>query len=468
MASGRFHDFLDSLPHILAGETLRQVLKALRDARRKGRAVVWAQGAHVVKCGLSPIVISLMEHGIITTLALNGAVAIHDVEMALFGQTSEEVDQALPEGTFGMAKETADFLNEAALRAQADQLGFGEALGVALTEAQAPFAELSLLAAAHRLGLPATVHVAIGTDIVHMHPSAQGAAIGDASHRDFRILTEAMSGLSNGGVLMNVGSAVVLPEVLLKAMAILANLGRLRDFTGVNLDFLQHYRATTQVVKRVAEFGGQGLALTGHHELLIPLIAWGLLAGAEAQASGEEPEVVPLALRQAEVVNAQGKVLTRRQLKGTLRALKQEGQRVVFTNGCFDLLHVGHLRYLEQARHLGDCLVVGINSDESVRRIKSDKRPFIPQAERAETLGALQCVDFVTIFDEDTPEELIRVLQPHIHVKGGDYRVQDLPEAETVRAYGGQVITVPLTPGHSTSWLAQSIVERLVPERKKQ
>jgi deoxyhypusine synthase len=276
----RVEDLLESLPNILAGRTLRTVIDRIILARRGGRAVVLAMGAHVIKCGLSPILCDLMRRGIITTLALNGAGAIHDSEIARFGETSEDVVEGMRTGMFGMARETADFLNDGARRAQEHDLGFGEVLGRALVERAAPHADVSLLATAYECDVPATVHVSVGSDIVHMHPSADGGAIGTASIHDFRILTEAMAGLGQGGVLLNVGSAVVLPEVLLKAMTILANLGRdLSGVTGVNLDFMQQYRSNQQVVARITQVGGEGFSLTGHHEIMLPLIAAGVIEG---------------------------------------------------------------------------------------------------------------------------------------------------------------------------------------------
>jgi hypothetical protein len=285
--SGTFREFVGSLPHILAGSDLRAVVSAVAAARRSGRAVVWCMGAHVIKCGLAPVVVGLMERGVVTAVAMNGAGAIHDAEAALFGATSEDVESALAEGTFGMARETADLLNGCAQSAREGALGFGEALGYNLVEA--PNASASILASGHRLEIPITVHVALGTDIVHMHPSADGAAIGDASLRDFRILTAAMEQLTEGGVLFNVGSAVLLPEVVLKVMAILSNLGRLRGFTGVNIDFIQQYRPTQQIVRRVRQLGGRGYAITGHHEVLVPLLAWWVLHELEGLGGDATP-----------------------------------------------------------------------------------------------------------------------------------------------------------------------------------
>lgn len=271
-------ELLTSLPDIFAGKWIRTIIERIARAHQQKRAVVLAMGAHVIKCGLSPILCDLMKRGVITSLAVNGAGAIHDSEIARFGQTSEDVVDGMRTGLFGMARETADFLNEGASTAQSAEMGFGEVLGKALAEHEAPHADVSLLATAYRCGVPMTVHVSVGSDIVHMHASADGNAIGAASMRDFRILTEAMTGLGQGGVLLNVGSAVVLPEVLLKAMTILVNLGRdLSGMTGVNLDFMQQYRSNQQVVSRIREIGGEGFALTGHHEIMIPLIAAGVV-----------------------------------------------------------------------------------------------------------------------------------------------------------------------------------------------
>ncbi len=280
-------ELLDSLPDILAGKWIRTVIDRIVRARERDRAVVVAMGAHVIKCGLSPILIDLMRRGVITALALNGAGGIHDSEIALFGTTSEDVVDGMRTGMFGMTSETADFLNSGARRACDQGLGFGEALGQALECGDssplchgdpAAHRNVSLLAAGYRYSVPVTVHVSIGSDIVHMHPSASGAAIGEASMHDYRILTEAMRQLGDGGVLLNIGSAVVLPEVVLKAITTLINLGNpVAGMTGVNLDFVQHYRSNQQIVARVREVGGEGISLTGHHELMIPLIAAGII-----------------------------------------------------------------------------------------------------------------------------------------------------------------------------------------------
>lgn len=274
---GGVEAFLDSLPRLLGARDLRVIIEAIRAARANRRAIVFATGAHTIKIGLAPVLIGLMERGYITALALNGAGVIHDLEMARYGRTSEDVVSGLQDGRFGMAEEANAAINDIARRAMEAGRGYGETAGEALLDA--PHAAISLLASAHRLGIPATIHVGIGTDINFMRADAVGAAFGDASLRDFRILTEHMRGLNRGGVLMNVGSAVVLPEVLLKAMAILRNTTELTDFTGVNLDFLQQYRSGTQVVFRVREMGGRGVALTGHNEIMIPLIAWALTEG---------------------------------------------------------------------------------------------------------------------------------------------------------------------------------------------
>ncbi|HSV73007.1 MAG TPA: hypothetical protein VLH79_04545 [Chthonomonadales bacterium] len=274
--------FLASLPRILSGPAISEIATAVVEARRAGRAVLASMGGHVVKTGMGRVLAELIERGALTACAVNGAFAIHDAEIALFGETSEDVEEGLRTGLFGMAEETAQCLNEGARIASARGMGLGEALGEML--AGAPHAEASVLASAHRAGIPLTVHVAMGTDVVHMHPEASGAAIGEASLRDFRILTHAMEGLANGGVLMNLGSAVVLPEVLLKAIATLRNVrgDAFSRFLGVNLDFIQHYRSNQQVVSRVRGIGGRGIALTGHHEVLIPLVAQAIVDRWEA------------------------------------------------------------------------------------------------------------------------------------------------------------------------------------------
>ncbi len=278
-----FREFLDALPSILAGPAMGQIAQAIVHARRQGRAVIAAIGGHVIKTGLAPVLIDLMERGHLTAIAGNGAVAVHDLEIAIHGETSEDVPSGLRAGTFGMAKETADLYNAAAVRAQREGIGLGSALGACIEEARAPYAEHSLLAAARRLRVPMTIHVAIGTDVVHMHPSANGGALGEASLRDFRILTHHMQDLADGGVIMNLGSAVVLPEVLLKAIAVLRNaLGdAFTGMLGVNFDFIQQYRSNQQVVIRTDVIGGRGISLTGHHEIMIPLLAHAICEAAE-------------------------------------------------------------------------------------------------------------------------------------------------------------------------------------------
>jgi hypothetical protein len=268
--------WLDSLPQILAGESFRAVAAAIASAREGGRAIVWGLGGHVIKCGLAPVLIDLMQRGYATAFALNGAAAIHDFEIALAGRTSEDVEAVLPDGRFGAAEETGREMNEAVAAGDRDGLGMGEALGRRLQEiADTEFAPSSLVLQAWRAGVPVTVHVAIGTDTPHMHPTVDAAALGSATHRDFRLLCSLVAGLHEGGVYLNVGSAVVLPEVFLKAVSAVRNLGHpLAGFTTVNLDFLQHYRPKLNVVERPhAQSGGAGYALTGHHEILIPLLA---------------------------------------------------------------------------------------------------------------------------------------------------------------------------------------------------
>lgn len=272
---GSFSTFYSGLPDILAVKTLRAVTQAIVKAHRKHRPVIVGIGAHVIKVGLAPIITDLMKRGIITAVAMNGAGIIHDFELALMGHTSEEVDDEIDEGRFGMAEETGRMLNEAITRGAKDGHGLGEAIGRYMSHAATPFPNrnVSILATGTRLGIPVTVHVAVGTDIIHMHPSADGAAIGATSLLDFRRLTAVVAGME-GGVYLNIGSAVILPEVFLKTLSLGRNLGHpIANITTVNLDFLSHYRPQTNVVRRPTQKGGHGYSLTGHHEIMLPLLA---------------------------------------------------------------------------------------------------------------------------------------------------------------------------------------------------
>jgi hypothetical protein len=267
-------DFLDALPRQLGADTLRALAADIRRARDADRPRLWGFGAHVLKVGLSPLLVDLMERGDITALALNGAGIVHDFELAVAGQTSEEVADGLGSGAFGMARETGEELNRAVVEGSADGLGLGWSIGRWLQQQKPRHLEVSVLAAAYRLGLPATVHVAIGTDIVHLHPACDPGAVGRATHLDFRIFAAQVARLGGGGVYVNVGSAVLLPEVFLKAVTLARNLGHdLTDFTTANLDFLQHYRPSVNVVQRPVRGVGRGHALTGHHEIMVPLLA---------------------------------------------------------------------------------------------------------------------------------------------------------------------------------------------------
>ena len=276
-------EWLDSLPGILAGSTLRALVRDVERARVRQKPILWGIGAHVIKTGLSPILIDLMERGLITGLAMNGAGVVHDFEIAVAGRTSEEVADTLGAGAFGMARETGEEINRAITRGVARGLGIGGAVGSYLVRRRPPHVELSLLAAAWRLGLPATVHVAIGTDIVHMHPACDPAAVGRGSHLDFRAFAAQVARLGGGGVYLNVGSAVVLPEVFLKAVTLARNLKHtLDDFATANLDFIQSYRPNVNVVERPTRGTGRGYRLTGHHELLVPLLAAALVEGLQS------------------------------------------------------------------------------------------------------------------------------------------------------------------------------------------
>jgi len=272
--------WLQGLPRILAGEAFGALIEALEGARAARRPILWGLGGHVIKCGLAPVLLDLMRRGYATAFALNGAAAIHDFEIALAGHTSEEVEAALPDGSFGAAEETGREMNQAIAAGAGKGIGMGEALGRHLDRiADSRLAAYSLLVGSYRAAAPVTVHVAIGTDTPHTHPAADPAALGCATHHDFRLFCALVAELGGGGVYLNTGSAVVLPEVFLKAVSAVRNLGhRLEDFTTVNLDFLQHYRPRVNVVERPhAGAGGRGIALTGHHELLVPLIAAALI-----------------------------------------------------------------------------------------------------------------------------------------------------------------------------------------------
>jgi hypothetical protein len=269
---GSFQDFFSSLPNILAARHFKEVAASVVQARRDKRPVMLGMGAHSIKVGLNPVIIDLMERGIVTSLSLNGAGIIHDFELALIGQTSEDVDKEILSGAFGMAEETGSMLNHAVSSAGKDE-GIGAAVGRMIQAGDFPYKNMSLLAAGQRLGVPVTVHIAIGTDIIHMHPSFDGRATGEAAHRDFLTFCSLVSELE-GGVYINLGSAVLLPEIFLKAVTLVRNLGHsLQHFTTVNMDFVQHYRPNTNVVRRPTQGGGRGFAITGHHEIMFPLLA---------------------------------------------------------------------------------------------------------------------------------------------------------------------------------------------------
>lgn len=269
-----FAAFLDTLPEILRAKDLKAVARAIVDAKKKGKPVIAMLGGHVIKTGCSPILADMAAKGYIHHFASNGSAAVHDTELASCGHTSEDVAAHLDDGSFGMAADTASLINDAAKQAAASGAGFGETVGKLLLERKAPHLSRALLARSFQMKIPYTLHVALGTDIVHQHPTASGAAIGEASMRDFRILAHTVSRLGGGGVVLNLGSAVIMPEVFLKTLAVARNLGHVAaEFTTVNFDMIQHYRPTVNVVQRPVIKGGRGFALTGHHEIMIPLLA---------------------------------------------------------------------------------------------------------------------------------------------------------------------------------------------------
>src|SRR5882757_7921601 len=288
-ANASLTKFLDSLPNILAAEDLRHLLAAIHNSRKQRKAILWGLGGHVIKVGLGPVLIDLMRRGFISGIAMNGAALIHDFEIALAGNTSEDVEAGIGEGQFGMASETGQYINEFAKLAHRIRIGYGEAAGQFLSSGIIPvkYADSSVLVAAYKQRIPVTIHLAIGTDIPHMHPAANGAALGDATHHDFRLFCALVQQMHPGGVYLNWGSAVLLPEIFLKAISVVRNLGvALRPITTANFDFIQHYRPLQNVVKRPTASphrrGGpesHGYAITGHHELLMPLVAAALAAG---------------------------------------------------------------------------------------------------------------------------------------------------------------------------------------------
>ena len=430
-----FGHFLASLPDILIGADFRQFARQLARAIQNKKTIAIGIGGHVIKCGLSPVLIDLMKRGYISAIAMNGATAIHDIEIAMRGQTSEDVAQGLRDGSFGMARDTGDFINHT-INASAG--GYGSALGKKITDTDLPHRNHSILANAHELDIPTTVHVAIGTDITHQQPGVSGEAIGRASFEDFRIFCSVVSTLE-GGAYLNIGSAVILPELFLKALTIARNLGHTVDhFITANFDMIQHYRPRVNVVQRPTMQGGTGYAFTGHHELMIPLLAHALTYLLK--------DPVP-----------DHKIITRDQAIQIRNRLKDIGAKVVFTNGCFDLIHRGHVTYLQKASAHGEALFLGLNTDESVTRLKGHNRPILPLEDRAGVLAALECIDYIIPFAEDTPKNLIAALLPDVLIKGGDYQPEEIVGREEVESQGGIVTTIPLIEGQSTTHIIENI-----------
>ena len=277
--------YLASLPNILAVQNLRELASRMRRARTLGKPIIWGIGGHVIKTGLGPVIVDLMNRGLVTAIAANGSVLVHDAEIAMVGSTSEDVDATLGEGVFGGAEETGRLLNEAAIEGAHDSIGLGEAVGRALLKTEPRNEDLSVLCAAYKARVPFVAFVTIGGDVAHFHPTADGAALGATSHNDFRLLAELVRRMNGGGVYLNIGSAVTLPEVFLKCVTLVRNLGHpLSDVTTANFDFIQSYRPLTNVVRRPnADGAGRGYAITGHHELTIPLLAAELICGAGAE-----------------------------------------------------------------------------------------------------------------------------------------------------------------------------------------
>jgi hypothetical protein len=281
MAEDTLHAFLSKLPNILAVQSMRGLAVQIRRARELGKPIIWGFGGHVVKTGLSPILIDLLDKGFVNAIATNGSVMVHDTEIALIGSTSEDVDATLGEGAFGAARETGEILNRAAIAGQRDGIGLGEAMGREVSSLSPPHAAVSLLCETYRRKIPFTAHLTIGADIGHFHPTADGGALGATSHTDFRLMCSLVRKMDGGGVYINYGSAVVMPEIFLKAVTVVRNLGhRLEDITTANFDFVQRYRPMTNVVHRpTANGAGRGYSITGHHELTMPLLAAQIICG---------------------------------------------------------------------------------------------------------------------------------------------------------------------------------------------
>jgi hypothetical protein len=280
-AADTLKNFLDKLPNILAVNSIREIAKQIRRAKNLNKPIIFGIGGHVVKTGLAPILIDLMNRGFLTAIAGNGSVLVHDTEIALVGFTSEDVDATLGQGDFGAAKETGEILNEAAKNGQKYNIGLGEAMGREVTKLQPQFADKSLLCSTYANKIPFAAHLTIGADIGHFHASASGSALGETSHTDFKLFCSLVKEMNGGGVYLNLGSAVTMPEIFLKAVTVVRNLGHeLQDFTTANFDFIQQYRPNTNVVRRpTANGAGRGFSVTGHHELLIPLLAAQIICG---------------------------------------------------------------------------------------------------------------------------------------------------------------------------------------------
>ncbi len=278
-AGSSFSKFFDSLPTILAGKNIKRLIEAIINARKRDKAVILGMGAHPIKCGTSPYIIKLLKKGIIDFIAVNGAFLIHDLEIALIGETSEDVQENLRTGHFGMAKESSALINETFNKSEENNLGIGCLIGQIISDKDLPFKNLSISACCFDKKIPLSVHVGIGTDINHLHPDLDGGALGKATLEDFKLFISAVSELNDGGVFINIGSAVIIPEVFLKALSAARSAGiEVENFTTANLDFIQHYRPTQNVIKRpTSKDGSQGIALTGHHEIMIPLITQAII-----------------------------------------------------------------------------------------------------------------------------------------------------------------------------------------------
>lgn len=454
-----------------ASDEIRNLTKAILTARHNGRPVILMMGGHLIKLGLSRFIIDLIEQDLITHVASNGAAIIHDYELSTIGGTSEDVEKWLSAGQFGLWKETGRINNLIQEAAQNNE-GLGEAIGRTIEHENAPYKNLSILAACWRKKIPFTAHVTIGGDIIHAHANCDGSALGKASFEDFLIFANSVLSLE-GGVFLNVGSAVTGPEVFLKALSMARNVvhqrqGAVSSFTTAVFDLVDlgdewgsrppekshpqyYYRPLKTILHRTVKDGGESHYVSGDLSRTIPEL-WTSLLRPDSRTSkseiGDEHESklsVPF-----ECWN-NGEKISTTNAASILKSWRAKETSISFTNGCFDILHAGHISLLRKAKSLGDILVVGINSDSSIKRLKGIHRPANRQSDRCAVLSSISFVDLVFLFHEDSPEMLIQAISPLYLVKGDEYEESEIPGADFVKSQNGKVVRVKMIPGRSTT-----------------